>query len=246
VSKPPLTIPESPMITKTRPKPVFTEQTDYTFKARPFIRSDHVFQPKLEHRHTEPLDFHLPGDEISERKRMKFEDEVGQALEEEWYHSADFKANPITSLDPDPLPPVYVKPATIPQPFHLATEERGEEYQKSFEERLHEEALRLEQQAQFHANPMPLSAPFIPKKSNRPVTESEPVLLHTEVRREERQAFEEDMKRKELEMKAIQLEEERLQLVMGHCDIDCVGKGKARNSAVEKKINPSSTTRSSV
>ena len=94
-----VSIPSSPAITKPLPKPIPQQEPEHIFKANP-IKIGKVFQPVYEHKHTEPLDLHLHGEEIRKQKLETFEAEVKRQrfLEAE---QRKFIANPLPSGSPD-------------------------------------------------------------------------------------------------------------------------------------------------
>lgn len=62
----------------------------------------------------------------------------------------------------------------------------------------------MENQKKFKANPLPSNtAPFIPKKSTKPPTDPEDLILNSQIRAEERRKFEEALKLKENQEKEI-------------------------------------------
>jgi hypothetical protein len=86
---------------------------------------------------------------------------------------------------------------TIPEPFSLATDARGQRYQEQFRNKL-TKWRQIEKEQQFKALPLPTYPEvFVPKKSNRPLTHVEPVHLQTDRRAEEREAYEQERIRKE-------------------------------------------------
>ncbi len=100
--------------------------------------------------------------------------------------------HPLSLLDnpPQSLPAVPVKGPTIPQPFHLEADARGARYQAALQERLAAEAAAEHARAaQFRAQELPSSVPFVPRPSERAPTVPEPLPLHTAERVVERQAF---------------------------------------------------------
>ncbi|KAJ3041533.1 Protein tpx2 [Rhizophlyctis rosea] len=198
VPKPPshdLTIPQSPAITKPRPLPPPPPSPPKIVKANP-VRNLPVFEPVLEHRVLLPEQVKLPGDEISEKKRREFE-EAKKKLQEEAEKQRRFRAQPLPDDEPDPLPPVHERPITEPEPFHLETDIRHMMYQMSLEEKLEHERLEQQRAKLFKAQPLPHDEPFVPKRSEKPLTEIDEVVLFTEMRSEERRAFEEMLRQKE-------------------------------------------------
>jgi len=67
----------------------------------------------------------------------------------------------------------------------------------AFEEKKYEEKMNQENAKIFHAQPLPNLQPFIPAKSNRPLTTCENVILNSDIRAEERRRFDEQLKQKE-------------------------------------------------
>ncbi|KAJ3278773.1 Protein tpx2 [Borealophlyctis nickersoniae] len=189
-----LTVPQSPAITKPRPLPARTPSPPKLVKANP-IRHYPVFQPKLEHRATFPADYALPGEEISQRKRREFEEAMKQKQEEE-ENARRFKAQPLPEDDVF-IPHGPERPVTSPHPFHLETDIRGALHRMTLEEKRAKELEEAAAAKRFVAKPIPALEPFIPKKSDRPVTEPDDVVLHSDVRAEERRAFEEQQREKE-------------------------------------------------
>ncbi|KNC96979.1 uncharacterized protein SPPG_07797 [Spizellomyces punctatus DAOM BR117] len=191
------TIPQSPAITKPRPPPAPEPSPPRIVKANPIPKKIfQPFEPVVEHRVIVPPEFSLPGDEISRRKKIEFEERVKREKEEE-ERAKQFRAYPLPYDEPDPLPSVPHRPITNPQPFNLETEIRGSFARLTIEEKRERELREQERMRQFRANPLPCLDPFIPQPSNRPLTDVENVLLHTDVRAEERRAFEESRKQRE-------------------------------------------------
>ena len=79
----------------------------------------------------------------------------------------------------------------------METDIRHMIYQISLEEKLEHERLEQQRAKHFRAQPLPHDEPFVPKRSDRPLTEVDDVVLFTEMRSEERRAFEEMLKQKE-------------------------------------------------
>ncbi|KAJ3042781.1 Protein tpx2 [Rhizophlyctis rosea] len=190
-----LTIPASPAITKPRPLPPPPPSPPKIIKANP-VRNLPVFEPVVEHRVILPGEVHLPGEEISEKRRREFE-EMRRRKEEEEERMRRFRARPLPDDVPDPLPPAPHLPVTEPHPFRLETDIRHMFHQMTLEERLEKERAEEERAKNFKAQPLPHVEPFIPKKSERPVTDPDEVLLFTEMRADERRVFEERLKERE-------------------------------------------------
>ncbi|KAH6599966.1 hypothetical protein BASA50_002650 [Batrachochytrium salamandrivorans] len=198
VQKIALTIPMSPAISKPKPVKQRLLSPEKIIKANPIPDLDHPFAPKLVHRRIEPVEFSLPGDEISRRKNRDFLDAVQQE-NMELEVARHFQAQPIISKKPRAPPSVQIPALTQPRPFELKTSARGERHKAVLQERLVEEIQESENQRQFHANPIPDTNPFTTKKSNHPLTEIKPMILHTDIRAEERSLFEDQKRRREEE-----------------------------------------------
>ncbi|KAJ3293441.1 Protein tpx2 [Rhizoclosmatium sp. JEL0117] len=192
--KPALTVPQSPAISKPRPPPPAPKPPSPKIKANP-IRYLGVkpFEPVLEHRRVVAADVKLPGEAVRERKLREFEEEVRRGAEE-MRRRREFKASGVPDLTKmDPLPEVKPKPVTEPVPFHFLTDSLPPK------SAFGGEIASLDLVGKFVAQPVPQVEPFVPKKSNKPVTMPEPVLLHTDSRVEERRGFEEMKRERERE-----------------------------------------------
>jgi hypothetical protein len=99
VEKPSLTVPMSPAIQKPKPPPQRPPSPPKVIKANPIRLPEKPFQPVIEHREILPAHFALPGDEISERKRREFEEELRKKAEVE-DRMRHFVARPIMDIPP--------------------------------------------------------------------------------------------------------------------------------------------------
>ncbi|KAJ3178246.1 Protein tpx2 [Gaertneriomyces sp. JEL0708] len=198
VPRPQPTIPQSPAITKPRAPAPRPPSPPKIVKANPIRKGVfQPFEPKIQHRVVvAPAEFRLPGDEISRRKREEFEEKLRKMKDEE-EQAKQFHAQPLPVDDPDPLPYVPMKPPTQPEPFSLETDLRGEFAKLSLQEKLQEEERERRRRKEFRAQPLPVVEPFMPQPSHKPLTDVENVVLHTDVRAEERRAYEEMKRRKE-------------------------------------------------
>ncbi|KAI9030395.1 hypothetical protein DFJ74DRAFT_748377 [Hyaloraphidium curvatum] len=195
-SRPTLTIPQSPAIHKPRPPAPRPPSPPRVIRANP-IPDVAPFEPQLPRRAVLPADFELPGDEISRRKREEAEAERRRQSEEA-RKARRFVARALPDDEvPEPLPPVETKPLTYPEAFQLSTDARGEEHQRRLREQLEKEKREKENRTRFRARPFREVEPFVPAKSARPATEPEAVVLHSDLRAEERRAFEEAQKERE-------------------------------------------------
>ncbi|KAF8941430.1 hypothetical protein BGZ47_007381 [Haplosporangium gracile] len=176
IVKPRLTVPKSPVLTKRRPAPM-----------RPAVmpsRSDAHHQHPHHHQHQHQHQKHKAG--ITERGLVSSAESARRL-------SQDKNRKP-AHHDPSPTS----KPSlTMPEPFSLATDARGQRYQEQFRNKL-TKWRQIEKEHQFKALPLPTYPEvFVPKKSNRPLTHVEPVHLQTDRRAEEREAYERERLRKE-------------------------------------------------
>ncbi|KAJ2550293.1 hypothetical protein EV175_004126 [Coemansia sp. RSA 1933] len=141
--------------------------------------------------------FTFRSDAAAERHLLKLRDEIAKLKAEE-EALRQFRANPLPDF-PTPKKPKS-KPSNLhTSPFNLLTETRGEAYQRQLCERLEELESRQRERLLFKAQPIPhsLDHPFVPKQSTIPLTSIEEILLHTELRGEERREYDDDRKERE-------------------------------------------------
>ena len=214
-----VTVPESPNIMKPAKKLALpTEiQCDQApeFKARPAPHFGKPFEPSFKHKHSEPHPMHFPGDSIAEEKRKKFQEALERERQEAQL-ARQFRARPVpdySTMNQRHGSCENLRPLTKPEPFNLESERRHKQYQEELKHKLQEEEERFAKERQFHSRPAPHVAPFMPKKSTRPLTQTEQVHLHSSERAIKRQEFEEHLKCKEREAieRERKLEEERHQ-----------------------------------
>ncbi|KAJ2394561.1 hypothetical protein GGI23_004638 [Coemansia sp. RSA 2559] len=157
--------------------------------------------------------FAFRSDAAAERHLLKLREEIAKLKAEE-EALRQFHANPLPEF-PTPKKPKS-KPSNLhTSPFNLLTETRGEAYQRQLCERLKELETRQRERMLFKAQPIPpsLDHPFVPKQSAIPLTEIEEILLHTELRGEERREYDDDRRERERIREEVlarkRLEEER-------------------------------------
>ncbi|KAJ2520225.1 hypothetical protein GGI11_002348 [Coemansia sp. RSA 2049] len=141
--------------------------------------------------------FTFQSDAVAERHLLKLRDEIAKLKAEE-EALRQFHANPLPEF-PTPKKPKH-KPSNIhTSPFKLATDIRGEVYQRQLRERLEELETRQRERMLFKAQPIPPSFehPFVPKQSAIPLTAIEEILLHTELRSEERREYDDERRERE-------------------------------------------------
>ncbi|KAI8583435.1 hypothetical protein K450DRAFT_223678 [Umbelopsis ramanniana AG] len=83
---------------------------------------------------------------------------------------------------------------TIPQPFTFATDVRGEQHQRQFQEKLRQWKDREEEAHRFKpAGPPPrFDRPFQVKRSTKPLTDAQNMVFHSEIRSLERKMAEDE------------------------------------------------------
>ncbi|KAG0359371.1 hypothetical protein BG005_000919 [Podila minutissima] len=100
-------------------------------------------------------------------------------------------------------------PLTIPEPFSLMTQARGDRHQDQFKNKL-SRWKQIEREHQFKALPLPnYPEVFVPKKSNKPLTHMEPPALIADRRIEERHLFEDARRHKEKMLEDMRAEKAR-------------------------------------
>ncbi|KAF9370533.1 hypothetical protein CPB97_002673 [Podila verticillata] len=100
-------------------------------------------------------------------------------------------------------------PLTIPEPFSLMTQARGDRYQDQFKSKL-SRWKQIEREHQFKALPLPnYPEVFVPKKSTKPLTHTEPPALTADRRIEERHAFDDARRHKEKMLEDMRAEKAR-------------------------------------
>ncbi|KAG9324607.1 hypothetical protein KVV02_004101 [Mortierella alpina] len=178
VTKQPLTVPKSPVFTKRRPAP---------------LRSA-VMPSKPNVHHSQQLDNGRIQTDITQRSLVSSAESARRLSEERQnrrhdlglgHHSVRGRAQ-------------SAKPAlTVPEPFSFVTDARGERYQEQFRNKLGK-WRQIEKEQQFKALPLPeYPDMFVPMKSTKPLTHTEPVVLQTDRRAEEREVYEQERRRKE-------------------------------------------------
>ncbi|KAJ3028532.1 UNVERIFIED_CONTAM: hypothetical protein HDU68_001465 [Siphonaria sp. JEL0065] len=216
--KPSLTVPKSPHFSKISRsasaaianKPASPPKI---IKANPIrYAGTKPFEPVLEHRQILPDDVHLPGEEMRLKKLREFEDSLKRKQEDD-ERLRIFHANPVPDLSAiDPLPEVKPKLPTEPEPFKLLTQTLPPRSAFQTADMMSSQDLMG---TKFTAQPVPQVEPFVPKRSCKPPTMPEPVLLHTDSRVEERRIFDEAKREREREEEAMRevarLEREELE-----------------------------------
>ncbi|KAJ2479469.1 hypothetical protein IWW47_006022, partial [Coemansia sp. RSA 2052] len=173
------------------------------------ITIPHFSPPKR----TVPQPFTFRSDVVAERHLLKLREDIARLKAEE-EALRQFRANPLPEF-PTPKKPKRRAVELHVSPFNLQTDTRGEAYQRQLRERLEELEERKRARMEFRARPIPpsIDQPFVPQPSAIPLTAIEEILLRTELRSEERRAYDEDrMERERIREEVMarkRLEEER-------------------------------------
>ena len=163
----PLTVPESPAISKPTKKSVTpTLPEDVSFKAQPFPNMHQAYQPTLPHTATAVEPFQRMEQYQEPRvAREKLQKEEAQKM----IQMREFHAQPLPDVSCVSRPVVDVKPITVPEPFELESERLHDKYQASWQEKM--EKMTADEKVEFRAQEVMNVAPFVPKKSTKPLTE---------------------------------------------------------------------------
>ncbi|KAJ2876559.1 hypothetical protein GGH93_000655 [Coemansia aciculifera] len=218
--KPKLTMPMTPQFAKS--KRVRREVTETVagavLDAKPAAKPKvNLAAPVLPHfsppKRTVPQPFTFRSDAVAERHLLKLREDIAKLKAEE-EALRQFRANPLPAF-PTPKKPKRQAVELHVSPFHLQTDTRGDAYQRQLRERLEELEQRKRERMEFKARPIPpsIDQPFVPQPSAIPLTAIEEILLKTELRSEERRAYDEDrMERERIREEVLarkRLEEER-------------------------------------
>ncbi|KAI9291930.1 hypothetical protein K502DRAFT_368041 [Neoconidiobolus thromboides FSU 785] len=131
---------------------------------------------------TKTIPFKFPSDEITARKRERFQRRL-EKEKEELEKARKFKALPLPKIVRNNIIGVEPRPPTIPEPFRFQSEERVR-YHQSLQQRKDNE-----EQTSFTALPMPKFKPIPIKRCSKPPTKIEPFILHSEKQAKRRQTF---------------------------------------------------------
>ncbi|KAJ2900453.1 hypothetical protein IWW38_000506 [Coemansia aciculifera] len=216
--KPKLTMPVTPQFAKAKRvrREVSEAETEAAPVTKPIAKPKakpatilHLSPPKR----TVPQPFTFRSDVAAERHLLKLREDIAKLKAEE-EALRQFRANPLPAF-PTPKKPKRQPVELHVSPFHLQTDTRGEVYQRQLRARLEELEERKRARMEFRARPIPpsIDQPFVPQPSTIPLTAIEEILLKTELRSEERRAYDEDrMERERIREDVLarkRLEEER-------------------------------------
>ncbi|CAO3570417.1 unnamed protein product [Mortierella alpina] len=180
VTKQPLTVPKSPVFTKRRPAA---------------LRSA-VMPSKPNVHHPQQQDSGRMHTGITQRSLVSSAESARRLSEEQQHrprrHDLGLGHRSVQGRAHSAKPAL-----TVPEPFSFVTDARGERYQEQFRNKLGK-WRQIEKEHQFKALPLPdYPDMFVPKKSTKPLTHTEPIVLQTDRRAEEREVFEQERRRKE-------------------------------------------------
>ncbi|XP_014670930.1 PREDICTED: targeting protein for Xklp2 homolog isoform X3 [Priapulus caudatus] len=202
-----LTVPESPAFaTRSRSQlhqskmeeKVPKQNTSRIMRAHPIPHTGIPFLPNYDHKTTVPEPFSFAARDV-EKEKLK-EEKIKSIIEGESKQVPEFRAQPLPSSAKKGIPEVKPRDVTRFEPFKLHTEERGTRSAETWSAKMAEEIEKQREQALFHAssNRVVHEAPFVPQRSNKPLTEILDIALNTEKRFESRQAYEDWLHQKEL------------------------------------------------
>ncbi|KAJ2316717.1 Protein tpx2 [Coemansia sp. RSA 2704] len=199
------TVPQTPQFAKSkrirREMPATEAAAAAAAAPKPVKRIAVTSKPAAAHlsppKPTIPKPFTFRSDAAAERHLHKLREELAKLREEE-EEMRQFRAQPLPEF-PTPKKTKRLPSELHASPFSLATDSRGEAYQQKLRARLEELEQRQRERQQFKARPIPASIdhPFVPQASTLPLTEIEEILLRTELRSEERHAYDEDRAERE-------------------------------------------------
>ncbi|RKP10072.1 hypothetical protein THASP1DRAFT_22177 [Thamnocephalis sphaerospora] len=202
VAKPKLTVPKSPKFSKLHSERKREQQKEVNEQpasvAPPQPKPKKLApaaapKPKL----TVPVPFNMPGESIAARKIQRLKERMErERLEAEQRRL--FKARPLPDLSqPDKLPVPVEQPLTEPEPFQLRTDERGALYQEQYQQWRAEIEKQEKENREFRAHPVPEYKPFVVKPSDKPLTETMPVTLNSDVRADQRRDFDDAVRERQ-------------------------------------------------
>ncbi|PVU95281.1 hypothetical protein BB561_001930 [Smittium simulii] len=186
------------------------------------IGSKWVIKNKKQLTTTVPKPFKFHTDMFAERKLARLREAI-EKIEKFEKEQRNFKAQPLPYFNKTKAvePVIERKSPTKPLNFKLQTDFRSESYRLELEKKLEKFEQNRKERANFKANTIPITHdyPFIPDRSQKSPTNVENIVLHTELRHETREAWEEGLfermenKKKileKLELEAIEIEKREI------------------------------------
>ncbi|XP_033119741.1 targeting protein for Xklp2 homolog [Anneissia japonica] len=184
------------------------EEEKPVVKARPAPHVGVPFAPNLQHKTTEPQPFSFASRD--EATVLKKEEKIQQLFKEE-QKLREFKAQLMPILDTvSGVPEKKTKKGTEIKPFGFHQEDVGAKRAQDWSKKMAEE-LEKERNQTFHAKEANVlyRKPFIPQKSDKPLTEISDFMLNSEKRAEQRQQYETQKRMREIEITLEKAELER-------------------------------------
>jgi len=148
--------------------------------------------------------------ERRDKLTMEKKEEKIKQIHEEEKKAREFHAKPIMKEDAVKVPEMQKIAPTKPEPFKLQIKERVDARLTQWQENVEKELEEQKRAAEFKASePKVLDkAPFVPKPSDKPLSEISNFVLHSDRRAEEREAFDLKVKQKEVDMEGAKREQE--------------------------------------
>lgn len=173
-------------------KPTIAKAPNFS-QPRPRSANPHVpkpAQPRIAVRHRKPIvvkPFKFATDRIADFKKKELERKL-QIQKQEEERKRQFKARPMPTFTPEKPRPRPPRPTTVPHEFSFLAEARSEYHRN----------LRLNKLSEKPRSPSPFRARPVPKfdhskiirVSSRPPTKPLPILLHSDIRMQQRRQFE--------------------------------------------------------
>eukprot|EP00088_Acartia_fossae_P040797 TRINITY_DN4252_c0_g1_i3.p1 TRINITY_DN4252_c0_g1~~TRINITY_DN4252_c0_g1_i3.p1 ORF type:complete len:767 (+),score=251.71 TRINITY_DN4252_c0_g1_i3:80-2380(+) len=141
---------------------------------------------------------------------QKKEEKIKKILDEE-KAAREFHANPINKgIEHPRLPEKKAQAPTQVKPFNLKIEERVENRLNKWQDDIKKELEDQRRAANFKANEAKVlnQAPFMPKPSDKPLSEVSNFKLHSDRRAEERQQYEQERLKREVDLEQAKRERE--------------------------------------
>lgn len=189
------------------------------FKAKPAPTFDAVFQPKRESKRTQPEPFAVA--EIYEDPRVVRERLAAEQEARLREAAASFRAQPVASTDAYAAPHIEPKAPTLPEPFTLRSHVIGESMRARAIARVQAELEELEAKRRFHAAEASVltSAPYIPAKSTKALTNVSNVELKSDVRSKKRAEFDKSIAAKAEELARLQAEADEARMAQEEAEL---------------------------
>jgi len=153
----------------------------------------------------EPFSF-----EQRDKMTMEKKEEKIKQIHEDEKKAREFHAKPIMKEDAVKVPAIQRVAPTKPEPFKLCIEERVESRLTQWQKNVEKELEEQKKAAQFKASePKVLEkTPFVPRPSDKPLSEIANIVLHSDRRAEERVAFDLKLKQREVDLEGAKREQE--------------------------------------